>query len=490
VSRRAAAALVFAVTLLVSSWSVATKHQLGFLGGASEEGFQLGWNLHRHGTFDGDPRDPYAQVVPPVGSPILRAPAYPYFVAAILTAWARLAPAARSEEPAELGRSVRAAFPAVWYAQAALLAAASALLCLWLASHVPTPVATIVGLLFGTCIYLVVLVGTFQDAVLHLALVVLASAALDRAIVARRHDPAAVLLAGVAWGLATLARATSLPLPLVLLVVLLVAGVGRRVALRTAAVFTLGFVLAISPWTVRNYAMTGRLIAVGAHGNAALWAPTTRPAPRSPNIYRWGTAWGGDGRPILRRVAARSGSASRVYFDHVLALEDELGREARTNVTERPGVYARNVATNFATFNLDMSTFLLQAFNLVQQPDTEVQPHWVSGASVFVPYGNELIFDAMVRTLSLLALAAAVKVRRDPAAIAPLAGYLTFCLTHTLTYVDLFDHAVKLPFLFVLTGLTIASLRAVPLTARRSWGDLVLVTLVIVSGSLTVVLLV
>jgi 4-amino-4-deoxy-L-arabinose transferase-like glycosyltransferase len=87
----------------------------------------------------------------------------------------------------------------------------------------------------------------------------------DRAL-ARPAQARAALLCGVALGVGTLIRpALVVFLPLAVLLLL-----ARRRPL-TCAVITLGMVLVVGPWTLRNYVHHGRLVFVASEGGVTFW---------------------------------------------------------------------------------------------------------------------------------------------------------------------------------------------------------------------------
>ena len=77
-------------------------------------------------------------------------------------------------------------------------------------------------------------------------------------------------LAGVLLALVNLTHSTALLLPPLFAVWLIVA-LGLKQGARSAAVFLAAFVLALVPWTARNFIQYDQLIAVAAHGGTALY---------------------------------------------------------------------------------------------------------------------------------------------------------------------------------------------------------------------------
>lgn len=87
-----------------------------------------------------------------------------------------------------------------------------------------------------------------------------------------REDKGLAVGLGVALGLSALARPTALPLALALFVWLLLAP--RRPFVRRLVpvlLATLGLAFAITPWLLRNHAVTGRWIGITSGGGAALY---------------------------------------------------------------------------------------------------------------------------------------------------------------------------------------------------------------------------
>jgi 4-amino-4-deoxy-L-arabinose transferase-like glycosyltransferase len=116
----------------------------------------------------------------------------------------------------------------------------------------------------------------------------------------KTQRPARALGAGIAWGLANLARPTALVLPLALLawawVPLGSSATGRERA-RQIAMLLLGIALTIGPWTLRNAIVFRAFVPVAARGGGALLVGNNPDAWYDPSL--------------------RGGAANRIWDDMV-----------------------------------------------------------------------------------------------------------------------------------------------------------------------------
>ena len=165
------------------------------------------------------------------------------------------------------------------------------------------------------------------------------------------------LLPGALLGATALTRPEYLMFAVLLglvVVVKVARGRGVRVGLASAALFGAAFALVLVPWTVRNYVVLDRFVPVTTGGGKALFVATYLP---------------GDGRQLrvkrelIRRFEGRQEITDREVADTQMkdlldkvarkypdlerdAALAKIGRENfRKYVTERPGAYARMVAT-------------------------------------------------------------------------------------------------------------------------------------------------
>jgi hypothetical protein len=425
---------VVLVSLVVSLGSLARTRPLSDLGGMADEWMYLGANLAIHGTL-GVEREPI----------LFRPPGYPAFVAAVLTVAVPL--------PARHDFSLELSFArALYSAQALTLAAAAGLLFLWIARRASVGVAILGGLLFGCNPYSVMLVGMRHYESLHWLLLVAGCLALEAAL-ASRPSALRMLAVGALWGVATLTRPVTLLMPPFVGAAALWHRRALRPALQDTALFTLGLVLTVSPWTVRNYRLSGRIIPVNAQTWTVTWATTVEKTPAEADRYKWYKVATAHYRELYTPVTGRSEYDYLTFVRFVLPLEDAFKRAALDNLHRQPGVYLHNVAVSFLSLQTDVNAGMLTAFRRIQD-GTRFDPGWLwLGSRRNLARGPEATAFAVLHgLLSLLALAgAAFGLRtRDPFVAVPVLVHLALCSAHSLTYLDTLYYYFKLPFLVVL----------------------------------------
>ncbi len=440
VRRLAPALTVLIATLVVSTGFLLARRPLGQLSLLTDEWWLLGLNWARQGTL-GVGNEPA----------VFRAPGYPFFIAWVV----RLFAPVPDTIPPGYGQRVGLA---VCLSQCVLLAIAAFGLHGWLKRHVRAEVAFSAALMFGCNPYCVALCGLLHYDVLHLCVLILACWAADAALAAPSRRTWCLAGAGLLFGLATLVRSVTLLLPPFLLVLGLEPhgqrGFWRRAGQR-ALPLTRGMVLAIAPWTLRNFAVAGVFVPVNLQGWMAVWGSTVQPLPRDPNRYLWNLiANSRDYLPIFSRVTGAGQYSYQELARFNVPLEQAFRQEAWRNIREHPSVYAGNALRSFLTFNLDINSALLAVFERIQAPEPgSFQPGWYTreGAPERSPTAVSRGFAAWVGVLTALALVGAFWAwrRRQAWALLPAAAYASLCAAHTLTYMDFMYYYVKLPFLMV-----------------------------------------
>ena len=442
--------LAFSATLAACALSLTHHKQLGFMRGLADRWMALGLNLADLGVL-GSGTD----------TTMFKPPGYPAFLAAVLVPVAGPPPSTTTKSRFAAGSDlqglavpydqayVERAARVVYWSHAVLLSAAAALMFLWLSECYRAPVALAAALMFGVNPYTVILAGMLHYSVLHLFAVVAGLYVLHRAF---RHDGLSLgawIAAGLVWGLVTLIRPQTLLLPpFVWAAVLLRTRLAWKDSLVRAAVFTAGMAVAIAPWTLRNYALSGRLVPVSAQSWMSLWAPTVRPAPIQPNHYRWKTLRDRL-MPVLKRVPSeRLRSDPESIADNV-AVEAELRDVTFRNLRRRPGVYLGNAWRSFVTFNLHINSVIIKVYQRVQVPGRPLGDwYWPGDPQVFHPAHASRSFEVLWAALTALGLGGLVLAarERDLALLAPGAVYLCLVFAHAVTWMDLMYYYVKVPF--------------------------------------------
>lgn len=443
---------VFVLTFAVCAVSLTTHRQLGYLRGMADRWLGLGVNQRVHGVL-GDGQEPT----------VFKPPGYPTFIALVLLVrgeaprpageytsyppWSELHGLTLRYDPADVARAVSA----VYWAQALALAAAAALMFLWLARLARVEVAFVGALLFGLSPHTLILVGFLHYGVLHLLLMIAGALALERALSGQAPSRARLFVAGLVWGLATLVRPVTLLLPpFVLALLLLRRARPWRTALAAAVTFTLGMAAVVAPYTARNYALSGTVVPVSAQVWMNLWAASLAEVPPQPDHIRWKAV-----REPLMRILKRVPEAPlRTDPETVrdsLRLEAEFRRLTLRNLGRRPRVYAANVASSLWTLVRDMPTVLVKNFQYMGRPEATVRDWYSLGRRQdFHPPGASRASAAMVHALGLFSVAALLidLRRRDPALQVAATLYVCVVVAHALVWMDLLYYYVKLPFVF------------------------------------------
>jgi hypothetical protein len=416
--------LLFSLVLAASVFFVFTRRQI--TEGLAEDHFALGRRL----------------VNPGQPLPVFRPPGYPLFVAAVV---------ALCSDGAET--SFEFEVRAVQAAQCLLLAGTSVLLFLWMSQRLRPAACWSLALLFGINPLMLVLAGHLHYDVLHLFVLVLAcyvtSSGFEPVGGARRAG--LVLLGGVLFGVACLVRPMTLVLPLFVAPAFLLAlGGRRRPTVLLVALMGAGMLAVVAPVTVRNHALTGRLIPVNAQGSTALWASTVqRREPLGDRNQVWGSIWWNDGMPIYHKVVGQGRPFTyNLYKARILDLEDEFRRVAIENIRRHPGLYARNVARNGWFFLTGAPTGMLDAYVEVQRPAD--RPRACPGGVGTLAGSFDLAFGAW-GILAAAGLCMALR-RKDPFVLLPAAVLACIFAAHALTYVDFRYLYVKVPFLLLFCG--------------------------------------
>lgn len=429
------------------------------MGGMTDEWFDLGVNISLFGSFAIGDEAPV----------VFRPPGYPFFVGAVLTAvlgTQDFREVDTSQEADAWKEYDRKAKNAIYVAQGLLLALSTILFFLW-TSRVFSPGAAFFGaLLFGVNPYTIILTGLLHYDILHMFLILAGSYSLYASIVEHSgHKGLKMALSGVLWGAATLVRPVTLTLPAFVIIMLLIKNrFSLMPALKVFIPFLFGMALVISPYTLRNYSITGRLIPVNAQGWTALWGSSVTDFSRNPNHYNWYKLFPEHYEPVFYRATGKNYDYVTLIKNNI-KVEDEFRKSALENLEKKPLTYIHNIVNSFITLNLDINSVFIRIFQYLQGPGTEVDKGWfVPGAAQdFNSSSIPAAFAYFTYMLLVLALAGICLAVRKRELFFLVTGFVYLCLavSHSISYMDLMYYYIKIPFLFLFSFYAISELRTV-----------------------------
>ena len=449
------AAVVLVATLALNLAVAHARRPLGTIGGFVAPYYELGLHVASHQTVGKD------------GLPsVFKPPGYAVFVGyllrttlgpppldperpprRILADWQWLVP---PYVPAYLAKGVAV----VHTAQSVALAAASALLFLWLARFLRRDAAFVGALLFGSSPYAIVIAGIIHYDVVHLTALLAGSLLLHRSLEGdgppRRGE---LLMTGAVWGLATLVRPVSLLLPPFVLAACFLRSRRAGRAFGAWSWFVLGMAATIAPYTARNLVLTRTLVPVNAQAWAVLFSASAERAPAQPDHFRYKVVRARQ-IEIQSRVAGaelRKGWEPYGIRDN-LALEEGYRRATLQNLRERPEVYLYNLTQSTLTLLMDMPTIYIDLFCRKQRSPIR-WPNWYwpgtpqerlrsRGGRLFLGLTYLLTFSGALG-LGVAAL------RRDAAMVVPVSLALALGTAHAITWMDIMYYYLKLPFLVI-----------------------------------------
>jgi hypothetical protein len=428
------AVLVFVLVASLSLAAGSSLQRLAFADGAADGGewFSLGRNLAVFGVL-GEGHEPVLH----------RPPGYPLWVALILKV--AVDPSTHTEAVVGILGPI-----ALQVADSFLLGLASLFLFVWLARRLRLSTAFVAALLFGANPYAVVSTTLLHYGTLQWTLLLGLILYFDGAFAAVKSDALGrFFVGGLLLGLVTLVRPVTLLVPLFFLPLLVSRQAPRRGGWRYAALVA-GMCLAIAPWTARNLSLTGRFIPVNAQGWNALFASTSVVAEHNPDRYEWGLLTLRYYMPIYRRVTGEAEHSLPTYRRNIVALEDAAREAAIHNIVSKPAVYLTNMAKAALGLNRDVNAVLLTAFTRIQTGEPFDRRWFYIGVRRAIGRGAEAdVFQGLHNLLlgaSLLGVGIAVR-RKDFFLAPALALWGAIVAVYSLTYLDFFYYAVKMPFL-------------------------------------------
>jgi len=391
---------------------------------------------------------------------VFRPPGYSFFIASVLTIGGGL-----SDEETRLRNSndrkpeidINAAARVLLIAQCLLLSFSSVFLFLWLSSFLSLPVAMSFALAFGCNPYTIILTGLFHYDLLHIFFIIISSYALNHALTNPKPVGPALFFAGALWGLSALVRPVALILPFFAFFIFWYRFRPFWMSITKATiVFTIGMVVVIAPYTLRNYVLTKRFIPVNAQAGAAFWGVTVAKSDRDPNHFRWWNIWDSDGMQIFQKITKHSQYSYTDYIAHNLELEDEFAKQAIQNLSRQPNIFVYNFIQNVLTFNVDINSVFIKAFQFIQDPNKKIDKRWfvVGNPQEFHSSASANMFRGFIYLLTVLsAVGVGLALRkRDPTLLVPGCVYVCLCIAHAITGMDLMYYYIKVPFLFVFSA--------------------------------------
>lgn len=435
--------LLFVLTFSIGTWSLYRRPQLEFMGSAVEESFWLGWNLQLLGRFYADPHTPQ----------ILRAPGYPFFVACVIEMFNGKSPAPATDE-AKVVRYHKVVRE-VDMVQCVLLSLSSSLLFLLIAQRLKPFDAFLWSLSFSCNPFCILLIGLLEYSVLHIFLTVGSIYLLRWAL--EKRGGGASFWAGLGWGLSTLVRPMTLLLPLfVFIAVFARFRFSLKPALQWTGCFALGMFLVVSPYTLRNYILTKRIIPVNAEGGINFWAATVKQPPNDPNYIRWENIWYRYGLELFSKVTHDSSYSYRAFTENILPLDDAFRRQAFLNIHRAPGIFLHNFIHTFLSFNFQISSVYIKVFEAIRKPGVAVRIEWflVGNPQTFYSGFSANLFrflTAVLTTMGLVGIFYSMK-KHDAFLLAPLAAYLCLGVAHALTFLECRYYYIKMPFIFIFSA--------------------------------------
>jgi len=440
--------LLFMSVLLLGSYSIMNKRQLELWDDMAEDYFFLAGNLYYKDAFYPVDSVPFVK----------RPPGYSFFIYAVLEVWGGMPELGRvfkSQQEAE--KVTKKSYKAVYFAQCLLLCISTVLFFLWMRNYIGMLYAFFVALLFSCNPYTIILIGLLHYEMLHISLIIISCFFLDKAIYKGEVSWIKLVFAGALFGLTTLVRPITLILPpFILILMLLKYKLSWKPALKWSSIFVIGMALVISPYTIRNYMITDRIVPVNAQKWVVIWGSTVVKFERSANHFVWWQAWYNHGLDLYKKLTDNQEYSYHNRIANIFLMEDGYKREALNNIKNDPGTYLHNVFHNFVTLNMDINSIYIKTFQFIQKRNNKFVKQWlkIGDAQKFHSSKSANSFEWFVNLLSLLALAGIILCikKRDGFVLVPGLIYLSMCFAHTITFMDLMYYYIKLPFLFLFAG--------------------------------------
>jgi hypothetical protein len=425
--------------------------------GVHEDHFDKGVSLYENGSMSSGTK--------PM---VFRAPGYPAFVAATLGVRDVLLTIASPVLGApRVGRR-----EAVLAAHAALLGLLGAAIFWFAVGRAGALVAGGCALGAGCNPALLILAGHVSYELLHLVLVASATLVFVQWTTNREIKAVGMFAQGLIWGVVSLVKSVTLIVPAFVLLWALLDYPIRKAVIATAF-FSLGLCLVVTPYALRNYALTGRFIPVNEQAAFALWGTSLERIPPGAGYLDWRSMWLRRGMETYTEVTGTTTYTIAIFEDHVLELSDRFSAIAADNLRRDPMIYGYNAAHNAVMYVVDQPTS--NYFDRYQWPHDADTSRLIAGAS--------LIFMTVIG----MAAMAVGALRRDRRWTLVLLLFVMMWAAHALTFLEARYLYMKIPTIvvgFVLACETMAGSRSIA-SQRASTIIAALAALLSVAGLLT-----
>lgn len=163
-------------------------------------------------------------------------------------------------------------------------------------------------------------------------------------------------VAGAVMGVAILCRPEALLFPLLLLPLFLVLHRFRAPWLKMGMALVVSAFLIVLPWSIRNYYVSGKTVALVSHGPGLIFWQTTLP------YFSWSTFAYGPGSeqdPLVRAL-----TKGHLSYREVADLEPTLWRTGFQNILRDPKSYLKRRVREYPHFWISSGDYLLGKYNL------------------------------------------------------------------------------------------------------------------------------
>jgi hypothetical protein len=163
-----------------------------------------------------------------------------------------------------------------------------------------------------------------------------------------------VFTLGIVIGISNLIRAVFIVYPFFIVgIKILLSWRKWKVALKEFALILLFALLVISPYTYRNYRITGKFILTGTQGYVELYHISAVNFFRFPKYAVYGHIWREYGQPLFEKTTGDSEYLGAKWYQYGDVTRQTFIHEAIKNITTHPDTYLSNVVFNMKSFTLN-----------------------------------------------------------------------------------------------------------------------------------------